>query len=250
MIGKRVSHYDVLRPLGRGGMGVVYEAEDTRLGRRVALKFLPPELGRRCRRRSSASSARRARPRRSTIRTSAPSTRSSSTRASTSSSMELLEGETLAAGARRGSASRSRRCSTLAIQIADALESAHAKGIVHRDIKPANIFVNARGQVKILDFGLAKIEARAAPSGGETGAAADTRVRPHELTTRRDGDRHGRLHVARAGARAADRRAHRPVLARHGALPDGDRRAAVPGRDVGGGLRRDPQPRSRAGHAG
>ena len=86
--------------------------------------------------------------------------------------MELLEGQSLAQRIRQEPIEIDAAASTLAIQIADALESAHAKGIVHRDIKPANIFVNARGQVKILDFGLAKIEARRR-SGGETGAAAD-----------------------------------------------------------------------------
>ena len=94
--------------------------------------------------------------------------------------MELLEGETLADRIRQGPSS-SAPLLELGIQIADALESAHAKGIVHRDLKPANIFVNARGQAKILDFGLAKIE-RARPAGGEH-SEAPTAVQPNELTS-------------------------------------------------------------------
>ena len=135
--------------------------------------------------------------------------------------MELLEGETLGERIRKGPFEVTPLLD-LGIQIADALESAHAKGIVHRDLKPANIFLTPRGQAKILDFGLAKIE-RARPAAGSEHSEAPTAVQPNELTDRGDDDGDGVLHVARAGARAADRRAHRPVLARHRALPDGDR---------------------------
>ena len=162
--------------------------------------------------------------------------------------MELLEGETLAERIRRGSPSSSAPLLELAIQIADALESAHAKGIVHRDIKPANIFVNPRGQVEDPRLRSREDRARASPraralAGADRGAAAGADERGHD-------DGHGVLHVAGAGARAAHRRAHRPVLAGDGALPDGDRRAAVPGRDVGGGVRGDPEPRAAAARAG
>ena len=202
-------------------MGVVYEAEDTQLGRRVALKFLPPELAQdrpsleRFQREARAASALN-HPGICTVYAIEQHDGQHFI------AMELLEGETLARADPQGALRARRRCSTSAIQIADALESAHAKGIVHRDIKPANIFVTPRGQVKILDFGLAKIE-RARPAGGEH-SEAPTAVQPNELTTRGHGDGHRVLHVARAGARAAHRRAHRPLLARHRALPDGDRR--------------------------
>jgi serine/threonine protein kinase/Tfp pilus assembly protein PilF len=155
MVGKRVSHYDVLRSLGAGGMGVVYEAEDTRLGRRVALKFLPPELGRdpqaleRFQREARAASALN-HPGICTVYA------IDQHEGEHFIVMELLEGQSLAELITKrfdmGPLVQT------AIQIADALESAHAKGIVHRDVKPANIFVNTRAQVKILDFGLAKID--------------------------------------------------------------------------------------------
>ncbi|HVL69470.1 MAG TPA: protein kinase [Vicinamibacterales bacterium] len=168
MIGRRVSHYEVVRALGAGGMGVVYEAEDTRLGRRVALKFLPPHLGRdaqtleRFQREARAASALN-HPNICTVHA------IDQHDGDYFIVMELLEGETL------GQLLARQRLETaqlvdVAIQIADALESAHAKGIVHRDIKPANIFLNARGQVKILDFGLAKIEEGIARSNDATAA--------------------------------------------------------------------------------
>ena len=152
MIGTRVSHYDVVRALGSGGMGVVYEAEDTRLGRRVALKFLPPVLDRdpqaleRLQREARAASAL-SHPGICTVYA------IEQHEGEHFIVMELLEGQSLAqvlVGQRFEIAA----LVDAAIQVADALESAHAKGIVHRDIKPANLFINARGQMKILDFGL------------------------------------------------------------------------------------------------
>ena len=157
MLGKSLSQYNVTRKLGGGGMGVVYEAEDTRLGRRIALKFLPADLEQdahsleRFQREARAASALN-HPNICTIFAIEQHERQHFI------VMELLEGQTLA---QLMSQRKLELASMLdmAIQIADALESAHAKGIVHRDIKPANLFVNSRGQVKILDFGLAKIEA-------------------------------------------------------------------------------------------
>jgi predicted Ser/Thr protein kinase len=177
-----VSHYRVLGPIGGGGMGVVYDAEDTRLGRRVALKFVPADLAR-----DAQALARLEREARAVSALDHPHICSLFDVGEEDGRpflvMERLEGRTLRS-AIGGRPLPLDRVLEIGAQLADALEAAHRKGIVHRDIKPSNVFLTRRGDAKLLDFGLAKFGEPAGGAGDQAGAGEPTRSGEPEALTR------------------------------------------------------------------
>jgi serine/threonine-protein kinase len=210
VIGSRLAHYEITSHLGTGGMGEVYQATDSRLGRSVAIKFLPEAFTHDAERvgrfeREARVLASLSHPNIATIHG------IDEANGRKFLVMELVAGETVADRLARGPIPLEDAL-PLAKQIADALEAAHDRGIVHRDLKPANIKITPEGQIKVLDFGLAKAS-ETAQASGPSNQAQGSRLRAqgsrrsleltHDHDTGRDGDghdsRHGCVHVAGAG---------------------------------------------------
>jgi serine/threonine protein kinase len=214
LIGKKFSHYRVLEVLGGGDMGMLYKAEDLKLGRRVALKFLPEELAW-----DTVALQRFEREARAACLLDHPNICTiyevEEHEGQPFIVMQVIQGETLRDRLAALAASRKTlaidELRNIAIQICDGLQAAHAKGIIHRNIKPANIFLTPTGQVKILDFGVAKLDGAARETEGDgldrepdrqAAALQPARWSPgrHNAYAVRQGGRYEGLHVAGTGS--------------------------------------------------
>jgi len=217
VIGKTVSHYKIISKLGEGGMGVVYEAEDTRLDRHVAIKFLPSSLATQDAKRRFIQEARAAssleHPNICTVHDIGETDDGQMFIA-----MPHYDGETLQERIARGPVQIDETID-IATQLASGLAKAHEQGIVHRDIKPGNIFITRDGHVKVLDFGLAKLTA-------EHSHAESDPTEVGEDHTACDG--YGCVHVARAGAGEEGRHANGRLLAGGCVVRDDHGAASVP----------------------
>ena len=229
--GSRLGPYEIIAQLGQGGMGIVFRARDTKLEREVAVKVLPRNLAE-----DPDALARFEREAKAVAALSHPNILAihdfGREEGTVYAAMELLEGETLRQRLQDG-ALPTRKAVEIALEIAGGLAAAHEKGIVHRDLKPENVFLLGSGQVKVLDFGLARMD----PVAPEAARRADDVA----LDGAGPGDGHRGLHGPRAGARQGGGRPRRHLLVRGRALRDAHRQEGLPGREPRGDPQRYPQ---------